>query len=151
SKAQAELAEIERNLPPSLVAVARKIASVKQFCDAIAAHGKAASALADRTKALAVRERWRKFIGLAVEAFCAAETTLANTRIAGSEAEYQGLFGALVRGGPDVRPTLQRAAGSENIDLTLENFHGQMNVNARAVLSESYRNAVAASIFLAAA
>jgi len=33
----------------------------------------------------------------------------------------------------------------------LANFYGQTNVNARAVLSESYRNAVAASIFLAAA
>jgi DNA repair exonuclease SbcCD ATPase subunit len=151
AKARTELAELERTLPPSLVAVARTIANVKQFCDAIAAHEKATAALAERKRALALRERWRAFIGSAVQAFSTAETGLANARIAACEAEYQGLFGSLVRGGPDVRPTLQRASGSENIDLTLANFHGQSNVNARAVLSESYRNAVAASIFLAAA
>lgn len=151
AKARADLAEIEKTLPPSLVAVTKTIGNVKQYRDAIAAHGRAATALAERKRALAVRERWRKFIGAATEAFCVAEAGMANARIAACETEYQNLFGALVRGGPDVRPTLQRAAGSENVDLTLANFHGQNNVNARAVLSESYRNAVAASIFLAAA
>src|SRR5450631_1984933 len=50
-----------------------------------------------------------------------------------------------------MRPTLERAAGSENVDLKLSDFHGLSDINAKAVLSESYRNAVAASIFLAAA
>lgn len=151
TKARADLTEVERTLPPSLVAVAKIIASVRQFCDAIASHKKAAAGLADRKRALAIRERWRKFIRTACDEFCAAESSLANHRITACETEYQGLFGALVRGGPDVRPTLERAAGSENVDLTLANFYGQTDINARAVLSESYRNAVAASIFLAAA
>jgi hypothetical protein len=83
SKARADLGEIEKTLPPSLVAVARMIASVKQFCDAIAAHKNARAALTERNRALAVRERWRKFIGSVVQAFSAAEAGLANARIAG--------------------------------------------------------------------
>lgn len=151
SKAQADLAALEKTLPPSLVAVARTLANVKQFCDAIGSYNGARKALVEHERALSVRERWRKFIAAAADTFCTAETALANVRIAACETEYQSLFGALVRGGPDVRPTLQRAAGSENVDLTLANFHGQANISARAVLSESYRNAVAASIFLASA
>ncbi|KYK44770.1 hypothetical protein A1D31_35930 [Bradyrhizobium liaoningense] len=149
--AQSELAQIQKTLPPSLVAVGRVVGSARQFCEAIAAHDKAIDALRIWNKSLARRNRWKQFISAATAAFGAAETGLANSRIAACETEYQTLFGSLVRGGPDVRPTLLRAAGSENVDLTLGNFHGQNNVNAKAVLSESYRNAVAASIFLAAA
>ena len=87
----------------------------------------------------------------ASDSFSVAETALANQRIGQIEAEYQALFVELVRGGPNMRPTLERAAGSENVDLKLSDFHGLSDINARAVLSESYRNAVAASIFLAAA
>ncbi|QHP67445.1 hypothetical protein EI171_08390 [Bradyrhizobium sp. LCT2] len=151
TSAQTELTQIQRTLPPSLVAVGRTIANVRQFCDAISAYDKSTDALSIWKKSLARRERWRTFITSAVAAFGTAETGLANARIAACETEYQSLFGSLVRGGPDVRPTLQRATGSENVDLTLANFHGQSNINAKAVLSESYRNAVAASIFLAAA
>jgi hypothetical protein len=61
------------------------------------------------------------------------------------------LFGRFVRGGPDVKPTLSRAQNSENVDLKLADFFGLQNLSARALLSESYRNAVAAAIFLAAA
>jgi hypothetical protein len=61
------------------------------------------------------------------------------------------LFGQFVRGGPDVKPTLTRAQNSENVDLKLADFFGLSDLSARALLSESYRNAVAAAIFLAAA
>jgi hypothetical protein len=148
---ETERADIEKKLPPSLVAVSKTLASVKQFCEALAAHEKAASALTATSQDLAVRQRWQDFIVKARDSFGAAETALANQRIGQIETEYQTLFVDLVRGGPNMRPTLERAAGSENVDLTLSNFHGLNDINARAVLSESYRNAVAASIFLAAA
>ena len=146
-----ERADIEKKLPPSLVAVSRMLADVKQFCDAISSHAKAIGALTKSTQDLAVRQRWQKFIAEARDAFSTAEAKLANERIAKIQAEYRGLFGDLVRGGPNVQPTLERSAGTENVDLTLSNFHGLTDINARAVLSESYRNAVAASIFLSAA
>ncbi len=148
---EAERADIESKLPPSLVAVSRMLASVKQFCEALSSHAKAGAVLASTKQDLAVRQRWQKFICDARDAFSVAEAKLANERITKIQTEYQSLFGDLVRGGPNVKPTLERAAGSENIDLKLSNFHGLSDINARAVLSESYRNAVAASIFLSAA
>ena len=41
AKARAELTELENTLPPSLVAVGRTLANVRQFCEAIAAYEKA--------------------------------------------------------------------------------------------------------------
>ena len=76
---------------------------------------------------------------------------LATLRINAIEASYQDLFRHVARGGVDMRPKLERAANSEDVDLKLENFYGEAGISARAVLSESYRNAIAASIFLAAA
>jgi hypothetical protein len=146
-----ERAAIEKTLPPSLLAVSKILTAVRQFCDALAAHGKAAAAIATIGQDLAVRQRWQHFIGQACGIFSRAEAKLANERISTIETEYQALFVDLVRGGPDVRPTLERAAGSENVDLVLSDFHGLSDISARAVLSESYRNAVAGSIFLAAA
>ena len=151
ARLESERAEIERKLPPSLVAVSKMLASAKQFCDAISAYTGASDALAKVKKDLELRQRWQSFIVGACDAFSAAEARLANTRIATIQTEYQGLFADLVRGGPDVQPTLERAAGTENVDLKLSNFHGLSDINARAVLSESYRNAVAAAIFLSAA
>lgn len=148
---EAERIEIEGKLPPSLVAVSRMLASVKQFCEALTAHGKVVAALEKAKQGVAVRARWQQFICDARDAFCTAEAKLANDRIGNIQTDYQALFGDLVRGGPNVQPTLERATGSENIDLKLSNFHGLSDINARAVLSESYRNAVAASIFLSAA
>jgi DNA repair exonuclease SbcCD ATPase subunit len=148
---ETERLDIETKLPPSLVAVSRMLAAVKQFCDALSSHAKAAVTLAKTRQDLTLRQRWQAFIGNASDAFCVAEAKLVNERITKIQTGYQDLFGDLVRGGPNVKPTLERATGTENVDLKLSNFHGLSNINARAVLSESYRNAVAASIFLSAA
>jgi hypothetical protein len=51
----------------------------------------------------------------------------------------------------DVVPDLQRADDKEDLNVELSDFHGQSKLSARALLSESYRNALAISVFLAAA
>src|SRR3546814_9486818 len=51
----------------------------------------------------------------------------------------------------DVVPELQRADGREDLHVQLSDFHGQRRLSARALLSESYRNALAIAVFLAAA
>ena len=51
----------------------------------------------------------------------------------------------------DVVPNLQRADDREDLHVQLSDFHGQHRLSARALLSESYRNALAISVFLAAA
>lgn len=107
--------------------------------------------LAGKKAKLDKLNRWKTFITTAAQTFATAEGAIANARINDIQTSCQDLFGRLVRGGPDVRPTLSRAANSENVDLKLADFFGLQDQSARALLSESYRNAVAASIFLASA
>ena len=147
----AEVATLQATLPPSLVAVTRTLGQAKQFRDAMNEYERSLPALAAKRAKLAKLNRWKTFITNVAGQFATAESALANARITDIQASCQELFGHLVRGGPDVRPTLNRAQNTEQVDLKLADFFGLPNQSARALLSESYRNAVAASIFMAAA
>jgi DNA repair exonuclease SbcCD ATPase subunit len=151
AKAEQDLAALERQLPPSLVAVTRVLGAARRFKEAISNYNNMTQTLATARRRLQVRQDWRLFISKAADAFAGAEAALAAERIRDIETEYQQFFAGLVRGGPDVQPTLERSTTSEQVELLLADFHGLKGISARAVLSESYRNAVAASIFLAAA
>lgn len=148
---QASIEILEKSLPPSVAAASRAIENAKKFRDELKAFDAAVEAIKADTFALEKLTRWRTFVGKASKAFADAEAKLSAERLADIEASYKGLFPLLMRGAPNLKPHLARATKSENIDLTLSNFYGEEGVNARAVLSESYRNAVAASIFLSAA
>lgn len=147
----AEIATLQAGLPPSLVAVTRTLGQAKQFRDAMHEYERILPALAAKRAKLAKLNRWKTFITNVAGQFATAESSLANSRITDIQDSCQELFGNLVRGGPDVRPTLNRAQNTEQVDLKLADFFGLPNQSARALLSESYRNAVAASIFMAAA
>jgi len=147
----AEIATLQANLPPSLVAVTRTLGQAKQFRDAMKEYERTLPALSAKRTKLAKLNRWKTFIARVSQEFAAAESALADARITDIQDSCQDLFGNLVRGGPDVRPTLNRAQNTEQVDLKLADFFGLQNQSARALLSESYRNAVAASIFMAAA
>lgn len=148
---EGEIHTLEKSLPPSVAAAARAIENAKKFRDEFATLDEFSAKLAEAEGAMAKIDRWLRFIKEADKAFAAAETKLSSERLKDIEASYKALFPMIMRGGPDLKPHLARAEKSENIDLTLSDFHGEADVNARAVLSESYRNAVAASIFLSAA
>jgi hypothetical protein len=150
-EAETELAALEKQLPPSLVALTRVLSAAKRFRDAINNYASTTTTLTETRRRLRLRQNWQTFISKSADAFAAAEAALATTRISKIETEYQDFFKDLVRGGPDVQPRLERARTTEQVELLLADFHGLRGINARAVLSESYRNAVAASIFLAAA
>jgi hypothetical protein len=47
---ETERADIEKRLPPSLVAVSRMLAAVRQFCEAISSHTKATDALTKKVR-----------------------------------------------------------------------------------------------------
>lgn len=148
---ESDIHVLELSLPPSVAAAARAIENAKTFRDELATLGQVGVKLAEAQGALAKIDRWVKFIKAADKAFADAESKLSGERLKDIETSYKALFPKIMRGGPDLKPHLARAEKSENIDLTLSNFHGETDVNARAVLSEGYRNAVAASIFLSAA
>lgn len=149
--ANGEITKLQASLPPSLVQVTRSLGQAKQFRDAMLEYERDLPLLSGKTAKLAKLNRWKTFINSAAQAFGMAETALANARITDIQTSCQELFANLVRGGPDVQPTLSRAQNSENVDLKLADFFGLPDQSARALLSESYRNAVAASIFLASA
>lgn len=144
-------AQLQSELPPSLVMLTQKLEAGVRFREAIKELRTTQKELRKLSVHRAWRERWRTFITGASSAVGAAESALSAQRIAQIQTDYQAIFTELMRGGIDMKPQLVRAANSENVDLNLENFYGEAGISARAVLSESYRNAVAASIFLAAA
>ncbi len=150
-RARREVATLQTLLPPSLVQVTRTLSFGKQFRDAVLEYETSEPALKAKQEKLKLLNRWKTFITRAAQSFADAETALANERITEIQTSFQDLFRLFVRGGPDVKPTLSRAPNSENVDLKLADFFGLQDLSARALLSESYRNAVAAAIFLAAA
>ncbi|QQS18720.1 hypothetical protein IPL68_01395 [Candidatus Saccharibacteria bacterium] len=58
---------------------------------------------------------------------------------------------AYVMGVDDIKPNLERDDTKEDLQVQLSEFHGLKDVSARALLSESYRNALAISVYLSAA
>ncbi|WP_215764654.1 ATP-binding protein [Gluconobacter sp. P1D12_c] len=151
STLESEIHALELSLPPSVAAAARAIENAKTFREELVTLDQVSVKLVDAQHSLAKIDLWVKFIKAADKAFADAETKLSGERLKDIENSYKALFPRIMRGGPNLKPHLSRAEKSENIDLTLSDFHGETNINARAVLSESYRNAVAASIFLSAA
>jgi hypothetical protein len=148
---QGEITTLQATLPPSLVQVTRTLGVAKNFCAAMREYERDAPLLNAKLKKRDKLNRWKTFITTAAQTFATAETALSNTRITDIQASCQDLFTRLVRGGPDVQPTLSRAQNGEQVELKLADFFGLHDQSARALLSESYRNAVAASIFLSAA
>lgn len=142
--------EIEKQLPASLVQLIEQVEYGRQFSEALKSFRDSASDEAVNQARLDVRERWRKFIAKATETFADAEATLSKCRITEIDAEYKFMFREIMQIG-DVVPDLQRADEREDLHVQLSNFHGQHRLSARALLSESYRNALAISVFFAAA
>ncbi|MET3336354.1 ABC-type hemin transport system ATPase subunit [Bradyrhizobium japonicum] len=151
ARVRGEADALQARLPPSLVQVTRILSFAKQFRDAVLEYESGEPVLKVKQDKLKVLNRWKTFITRAGQSFADAEAELANERIGEIQTACQDLFGRFVRGGPDVKPTLSRAQNSENVDLKLADFFGLQDLSARALLSESYRNAVAAAIFFAAA
>lgn len=148
--AEARKNVLEKELPPSLVELTHKVESGRQFKDALELFRDLSRQEAEKRALVAVRARWKQFVSDAAECFANAEAAQSGTRINRIDAEYKSNFREIMQVG-DVVPDLRRTANSENLQVQLSNFHGQQNLSAGALLSESYRNAFAISVFLAAA
>jgi DNA repair exonuclease SbcCD ATPase subunit len=143
-------ATLEEELPPSLVQLTEQVEYGRQFKDALKLYRDNQQEEATQQARLDIRERWKKFISLATEVFSDAEAALSKSKIQGMDTEYKSMFSDIMQVG-DVVPNLQRADEREDLYVQLSDFHGQHRLSARALLSESYRNALAISVFLAAA
>jgi DNA repair exonuclease SbcCD ATPase subunit len=145
-----EIETLERDLPPSLVTLTTQIASAEVAQRELAAYVAADKSEAATTSQLRVFARWKSFIGQANGVFADAESALSQKILGDLKAEYQALFQGIMSV-KDVVPSLARSASGEDLKVELSDFHGHHDVSARALLSESYRNALAISVFLSAA
>lgn len=143
-------ADLERQLPPSLVAVTTQIEHASQARDALTAYWRATSHLATARARLAKYEGWTTYIRQVTQDLRDAEANLTAARLDAMGDRYRDLFHKIMGVG-DVIPTLSRSDRGEQLDVQLEDFHGMAGLSARALLSESYRNALAISVFLSAA
>lgn len=149
-KAKEKKTNLEAELPASLVQLTEQVEYGRQFKDALASYKKGQTEESEQKARLDIRERWKTFISKASSRFSAAEAALSKAKINDIDAEYKSMYKDIMQVG-DVVPDLQRADDKEDLNVELSDFHGQHNLSARALLSESYRNALAISVFLAAA
>lgn len=141
---------LERELPQSLVQLTEQLEYARQFQLSISQHLEQVANANSAQARVDVRTRWKEFIDKASQVFAEAEGTLAGARIAAIETEYKDTFRAIMNV-TDVVPRLKRGDASEDLFVQLSDFHGQPAASARALLSESYINALAISVYLAAA
>lgn len=149
-KAKEEKKAIEAELPASLVQLTEQVEYGRQFKDALASYTQGKLKESKQQAGLDIRERWKNFISTASKRFSDAESILSKDKISGIDVDYKSMYKDIMQVG-DVVPDLQRADDKEDLNVQLSDFHGQSNLSARALLSESYRNALAISVFLAAA
>lgn len=145
----AERANLEKELPPSLVAVTTAVETARRLQSQWRALARA-EAVADAESRRTIRvTRIKTFLEAGCNAFATAESGLATTRLKKVQPLSQSLFADIMFS--PVVPALEKPPGSEELAIRLADFWGLQNVSAQALLSESFRNAFAVSVYLAAA
>ena len=142
--------ELESELPESLVRITEQVEQAQQFSDSLAFLKTTREEKRRQQARRDIRERWKKFISHASDIFSQAETALSKARVEELEAQYTSMFQHIMQS-KSVVPSLHRANKKEDLHVRLSDFHGRHSLSAIALLSESYRNALALSVFLAAA
>ncbi|HEY0929198.1 MAG TPA: AAA family ATPase [Gemmatimonas sp.] len=143
-------ASILAQLPPSLVDITTAVESASILSSKISTLVDAEVELSRSQDRLASRERWERFVTRAKSIFAVAEVELSTARVMELESTYRPLYLEII-GHNQVLPQLVKSPTGEELYLRLEGFFGETNLHVAALLSESYRNALAVSIFLAAA
>jgi hypothetical protein len=141
---------IEKELPPSLVQLTEQVEHGRSFKVALDRYRQKQTEEAQLQAKLDIRERWKTCITNATNLFSDAEAALSTAKVSAIQDQYKDMF-AFIMSISDIVPELQREADSEDLHVRLADFHGQHKLSARALLSESFRNALAISVFLAAA
>ncbi len=145
-----EKVALEKDLPPSLVKLSEQIGRAELFSSASADLESIKERLGRVSDQLAARQKWVDFIRGAASDFAKAEVALSTKQTAALEVEYRQMYSEITKN-PDIVPRLRKTDGSEDLYLRLEAFYGLSDLSANTLLSESYRNALALSIYLSAA
>jgi len=140
---------IENDLPKSLVTLTQQVEYADQLKTAIEEYINIPS-IDNLSEKIETFRRWKLFIERASVLFSQAESEYVIEKTSSIEALYQALFSKITNN-PEIIPKLTKAEGSEDLHLKLDNFYGVEGVAATTLLSESYRNAFAISLYLCAA
>jgi len=141
-------ATIEESLPASLVTLTQQVEYADQLKAAIEEYRNLTPAI-KLSERIGIIKRWKSFIEKASSLFSQAESEYVIDKTASIETLYRGLYSKITKN-PEIIPKLIKAEGSEDLHLKLENFYGIGDVAATTLLSESYRNAFAISLYLCA-
>lgn len=144
-----EREQLEKSLPPSLVAVTTAIEAARRLQSSWAALEKAEKESSKETARAKIVTELKSFLDGAASKFASAESGMAAARLGKIEPLCQELFGNIMFS--PVVPALTKSEGGEELGIALAEFWGLENLSAQALLSESYRNAFAVSVYLAAA
>ncbi|MET4519781.1 AAA family ATPase [Bradyrhizobium sp. I1.7.5] len=140
---------LEKELPASLVAVTTAVEAARRLQKAWKDINDAQASLAKVTEKLTAIARVKGFLDEASDTFAKAESDLSKRRLAAVEPLCQRFFSSIMY--EPVKPSLAKAEGAEALSIGLSQFFTLKNVSAQALLSESFRNAFAVSVYLAAA
>lgn len=144
-----EQRELEKILPQSSVEVTKKVEAARRMQESLGKLDAAQTDL-DREKARAGRvSRLKTFLDRASDDFGVAEAAISRARLAAVEPVFKTNFAEMSFFG--VTPEVVKRANSEDLQIRLQEFHGLADLSPQALLSESYRNAFAIALYLAAA
>lgn len=141
--------KLQRRLPPSYVEVTTKVEAARRLSEAWRNAGGAEVEIATLNASRARIEKIKRFLDSAASTFAGAESRAANRRLAAVTPICKGFFGGIVHA--PVEPSLKKPPGGEELAIALSKFWTLEDVSAQALLSESFRNAFAVSVYLAAA
>lgn len=148
-KLEQERVVLEKSLPPKLTAVVEKVEAARRLQTSVLEWRKICSERNSIREDLDRIERVRKFLSDGHSQFSSAESAAATRRLEAIEPKCQEIFAQIMH--EDVVPALRRRTGGAELEISLADFWSLKDVSPQAVLSESYRNAFAISVYLAAA
>lgn len=150
SELNAEKTTIQGSLPPSLVHLIEQVERAKRIKASLTSIISLNTAISGASLKVAERKRWKSFVDKACTTYETAEAGLSDRLIKAMTTQYKGMY-ATIAGSVPIVPILEQKKDLIDLHLRLEKFFTLTNTGATPLLSESYRNAIAISIFLSAA
>ncbi|MDP1630269.1 MAG: AAA family ATPase [Caulobacter sp.] len=144
-----ERVQLERELPPSLVEVTKSVETSRRLQKGWVTLAQAETNAANEAARAKRVTRLKDILDRACQTFADAESEMAAARLKNIEPLCRDLFQRIMLS--PVVPSLLKPAGTEELGIKLAEFWTLKDVSAQALLSESYRNAFAVSVYLAAA
>lgn len=145
----AEQELLEQELPPSAVEVTKKVETARRLQECWRKLEKSRKVITEEIARESYVSRARDFLVEASKTFATAEAAISTARLTAVEPVFKNYFKKMSFYG--VEPAVSKKADSEELRIGLEQFYGLTNVSPQALLSESFRNAFAISLYLAAA